>query len=1126
MSQLISDHKEREQALDPGQSFIVQAPAGSGKTELLTQRFLKLLSCVNAPEEILAITFTKKAASEMRSRIRDALRKAEQQPMPEAAHEQKTWRLAQNALKQDQKKNWGLLVNPNRLRIKTIDAFNTLLTKQLPLLSHFGASPEIMDYPRALYREAVQTFLAHLEENVAWSQAIAHLLLHLDNNLAVAETLLIDMLSKRDHWLPHIVTYQGASLDNPDALRRALENQLKAVIEESLEKLKAAFPTTCVPELLTLLRFACSHLRIHNPASPILRCEQWSALPGTEASDQAAWRDLAKLLLTEEENWRKNLDKNLGFPAAAKAKTKGGGPNALHKQKMKDLLETLAQHEDLHQALVDLLYLPEAHYSESQWEILKALYEVLKIVVAQLQVIFKASGKIDYTENALAALLALGSEETPTDLALVLDYQLKHILVDEFQDTSSNQYELLKKLVHGWQAGDGRSLFLVGDPMQSIYRFREADVGLFLRAREQGLGGIFLKPLTLSVNFRSTPRIVDWINEHFNLVLPPYDDIASGAVSYTPSKSGKAENSEMSTVRLHSFPTENRLSQTQGIVQLLQQELQNNPKDNIALLVRSRNHLKTLIPALKCAGLSYQAVEIDPLESRPLVQDLLALTRALLYPADHIAWFSILRAPWCGLALNDLLLLAGNRKQLLIWQCLEENERRSKLSADGQERLKRVLPVLKAAITERHREDLHLWIENTWQALGGPACLEKETELQDAKIFFGLLKKLTKNDGSLNIKWASFKEAFKHLYAEALTQADCRLQIMTIHNAKGLEFDVVILPYLEKGSAKEDKPLLTWLERPLINNTTALLLAPIHAVFDEEDRLYRHIRRQNKNKTQHEQGRLLYVAATRARKALHLCMSLEVDENGEYQKPLESSLLKKIWPAIYKELPGYATEAADKSKVDHKQRILKRLARQWTQPLSLKEAAERPAHNPIQGFHFAQKEAQGMGTVVHHLFQQIADLGPSWWTEKTRTEQRAYLKTCLLKNGLLPSQLLASTEKVEKAVRNTLSDSRGQWLLQQQSENAAELSLTALIHGEIKTLVIDRTFIDEKGQRWIIDYKTTVPDLQSLSSFLQEEKSKYAEQMRAYQQALTLLDSRPIQLGLYFPLVPAWCEYS
>jgi ATP-dependent exoDNAse (exonuclease V) beta subunit len=1107
----IPDYPAREQALDPTQSFIVQAPAGSGKTELLTQRFLKLLSCVNEPEEILAITFTKKAASEMRCRIRDALRKAQHSPLPEAPHEKKTWQLAQNALKQDQNKKWGLLINPNRLRIKTIDAFNTLLTRQLPLLSNFGASPEIMDYPWALYREAVQTFLADLEENVMWSQAIAQLLLHLDNNLAAVEELLIEMLSRRDHWLPHIVT---------DSLRRTLEANREAIIEEALNKLKAAFPKDCIPELLKLLQFACPHLRTIHPDSPLLCCEHLSHLPGTKASDKAVWLGLAELLLTQDETWRKNVDKNLGFPGADKKKSKGANDlHALHKQKMKSLLESLSQHEPLRQALVDLRYLPDAHYTESQWEILKALQAVLKIAVAQLHVIFKWTGKIDYTENALAALLALGTEETPTDLALVLDYQLKHILVDEFQDTSSNQYELLKKLVRGWQAGDGRTLFLVGDPMQSIYRFREANVGLFLRTRAQGLGSISLKPLTLTLNFRATPLIVEWINHHFNRVLPAYDDIATGAVSYTASANCEMkETAEGRSVELHSFLESEGLTQTQGIIQLIQQTLQKNPTENIAILVRSRNHLKTLIPALKSANLSYQAVEIDPLERRPLIQDLLALTRALLYPADHIAWLSILRAPWCGLSLNDLLVLAGNRKQDLIFQCLEQSDRELKLSSEGRAQVKRVLPVLKTALAERHREDLHLWIENTWLALGGPACLDAEEELQDAKIFFGLLKK---------IKWDSFEEALQQLYAQALVPTDCRIQIMTIHNAKGLEFDTVILPHLEKGAGKGDKPLLTWLEQPLVKNTTVLLLAPIHAVGEEEDKLYRHIRRQDKIKTQHEQGRLLYVAATRARKALHLCMTLEANERGEYKLPPESSLLKKIWPAIQHELRHSLIQsrvATEKKGQTHF--FIKRLKEQWTHPVTLRPAPERPAHNKIQGFHFIPKEAQIVGTVVHHVLQQISRFGLLWWNNKPREAHHAYLKQLFIKNGLLGPQQSTSLEKVEKAILNTLSDNRGQWLLQEHPEAQAELPLTAVIEGEVKTVVIDRTFIGENGLRWIIDYKTSLPEKQTLPSFLQEEQEKYARKMRDYQTALASLDSRPIRLGLYFPLVPAWCEWE
>lgn len=1125
MTPLIPDQTQRDLALDPRQSFIVQAPAGSGKTELLTQRFLRLLSCVNEPEEILAITFTKKASSEMRSRIRDALRKAQLEPLPEAEHERKTWHLAQSALKQDQHCGWGLLANPNRLRIKTIDAFNTLLTRQLPLLSQFGASPEIMDYPRNLYREAVQTFLTHLEENVAWSSAIAQLLLHLDNNLENTENLLVEMLSKRDQWLPHILAYQGEGAPDPNVLRRALEADLKAVIEETLTKLKAAFPQDCVPDLLSLLRFACSNLKTSNPESPLLRCETLQSLPGTQASELPLWLGLAEFLLTRDETWRKNLDKRMGFPPAEKSKAKSGDLNTLQKEKMLALLEDLSQHEHLYQALVDLLYLPDAGYSENQWATLKALHEALKITVALLRVVFESSGNIDYTENALAALLALGKEEAPTDLALVLDYQLKHILVDEFQDTSSNQYELLKKLVRGWQAGDGRSLFLVGDPMQSIYRFREAEVGLFLRARQQGLGAIRLKPLTLSVNFRSTPTVVRWINSHFKQVMPPYDDIASGAVSYTPSTStAQAEKQENTAVHLHTFSNAEPLAQTQGLIQLIQQELKEKPQDQISILVRSRSHLKTLIPALKKANLAYQAVEIDPLETRPLIQDLLALTRALLYPADPIAWLAILRAPWCGLCLQDLLVLAGHRKQELIWQRLLQTELPSQLSPSGQKQLQRVLPVLKAALAERHREDLHLWVEKTWLALGGPACLENESDMKDASIFFGLLKKLTHNETSLSLQWSSLEEALKQLYAQVNTQMDCRIQIMTIHNAKGLEFDTVILPHLEKGANKADKPLLTWLERPLINNTTALLLAPIHAVGDQEDKTYEHIRRQEKNKTQHEQGRLLYVAATRAKKNLHLCLSLDVKESGEYKSPSEGSMLKKLWSSIQAELGPCALSALATTKEEPKIRVIRRLKAEWIHPLTLRPAPARPAHNKIQGFHLTQKEAPIVGTVVHYVLQQMARFGSPWWPGKTTAEQRAYLNLLLQKNGILPAQLRTNLEKAEQAISNTLADPRGQWLLQKRPESQAEYAITTVIDGQAKMLIIDNTFVDEQGLRWIVDYKTSSPENQSLAAFLEQEKKKYAEKMQEYHQALSLLDPRPIRLGLYFPLVPAWCE--
>jgi len=116
---------------------------------------------------------------------------------------------------------------------------------------------------------------------------------------------------------------------------------------------------------------------------------------------------------------------------------------------------------------------------------------------------------------AHAAVHALGAADDPSELLLSLDARVSHILVDEFQDTSVSQWELLERLTSGWEAGDGRSVFLVGDPMQSIYRFREAEVGLFLHARHAGLGSVALESLTLTTNFRSQAGVVDWVNAFF-----------------------------------------------------------------------------------------------------------------------------------------------------------------------------------------------------------------------------------------------------------------------------------------------------------------------------------------------------------------------------------------------------------------------------------------------------------------------------------------------------------------------------------------------------------------------------------------------------------------------------------
>ena len=1126
----IQDEDQRTKALSPSHSFIVQAPAGSGKTELLTQRVLVLLGHVKTPEEILAVTFTKKSAAEMKARILSALKNAANNQEPASAHAKKTWHLARRVLQHDSQLKWNLLANPNRLRIQTIDSLNASLTRQLPILSHFGAAPDITDDPYPLYHQAAAEFLSHLEENLDWSDAIADLLIHLDNNVMDVESLLVNLLAKRDQWLPYIMLQSG-----DPRLRKKLESHLASVMTDLLASLKTSFPSHLTDELLFLARYAAHNLLHENTSSPICLFSDLENSSCAFFSEPKYALALCELLLKKDNDWRKQIDKSIGFPAATSFKNKDEKNKATDtKQRMSELLNQLYNLDEFKNALIELRLAPETRYQETQWRTLKALLYVLHIAVAQLRVVFQQHGKIDYIENAQAALTALGSTDAPTDLTLALDYQIKHILVDEFQDTSNSQYQLLEKLTAGWETNDGRTLFLVGDPMQSIYRFREAEVGLFIRTCHKGIRQIHLEPLTLSVNFRSTATVVNWVNQTFPHVFPSFNDIASGAVSYSKSIANQSIDSDLhhpSVVELHPFLNENNEKQADAIAQLILEKRQLTPDETIAILVRARTHLENIIPALKKHKLPYRAIDIDPLNERPFIQDLMALTRALLHPADRIAWLAILRAPWCGLSLADLLHISGSDPTRSLWERLQSPTITDGMSDAGKINLLRILPILTLKFSERRRYSLRYWIESTWLLLGGAACIEQENDLEDAEAYFKLLDKLDHGGDLPNLD--ELNSYVSRLYATPDNQANTTLQIMTIHNAKGLEFDTVILPHLERKSSNDDKQLLLWLDRPRQDESTALLIAPIHAVGNERDSIYEFIKRQQVIKNDYEKSRLMYVAATRAKKQLHLFFNVKSDKEGKI-KPAANSLLDKLWPAIHNDVenrikPIESTLMETTIAVaPYQPQILQRLSTTWRNPVSENRLADSIAyHQKNAGFKLPHQTPKLTGTLIHQILQHIALYGETKWENCSQTEKKLYLESQLKQLGIIPTELSGALDTVLIAIKNTLNDTRGKWILTPHKQAKTEFPITAVIDNKVQQLIIDRTFIDEHHTRWIIDYKTALcPADKNLTEFLTEQQKKYQEKMWHYHQAMNSLDEGRIRMGLYFPLIPAWREWE
>ena len=1103
----IPDLKARQRALEPACSFIVQAPAGSGKTELLIQRYLRLLASVEHPEEILAITFTRKAAGEMRERVLAALADSRAAKAPESEHERTTLVLAAAALERDAAGGWALTENPARLRIQTIDSLCAALTRQMPVLSRFGSQPESIEDADELYLEAARATVALVESDEDVAQDVERLLTHLDNDVARIEALLADMLRRRDHWLRHV----------PRTERAELEAALQRVRRAALARVRERLPAELRAEWEAVAGYALANLE-----------------KGKLNDTIEAWGQLARVLLTAEGAWRRRLTKAEGFPA--------GKPGEPWKERAAALLDALKIHEAFRIALAEMRELPPETYSEEQWEVLGTITRLLPRAVGQLKLAFQARGQADFTEVAQGALLALGGPEAPSDLALALDYRIRHLLVDEFQDTSISQYELIGRLTAGWEAGDGRTVFAVGDPMQSIYRFREAEVGLFLRARAAGIAGVALEPISLAANFRSQAGIVDWVNATFLEVMPEREDIATGSVPYTRSEPTR-EALPGDAVSVHPFFNGDLAGEASAVTRIIERARREDPDGKVAILVRNRGHLREIVPALKAAGLRFRAIEIEALGHRPVVQDLLALTRALSHPADRLAWLASLRAPWCGLTLADLDALAGDGARQTVWELMNDEARVAALSADGRARLSRVRAVFGAAIEERSRGSLRERVAGAWFALAGPACVEDATDLEDAEIYFDYLG--SHEEAGEVADMAAFEEGLAELYALPDLLADDRLQIMTIHKAKGLEFDTVIVPGLGRAPRSEDARLFLWMEQPRGegNGAADLLLAPIHETGADQDPIYRWLRKIEAEKEELEAGRQLYVAATRARRRLHLLgdTGFRVDEAGvpQLRAPGERALLRQLWPlveplyaqAAQRLVESGAATADDRDAPVLIDQSLRRIASGWQPPAAPPRAVwtappeTARAADEIE-FSWAGETARRVGSVVHRWLQRMAEDGLERWDAKRVRTLEKTIADELIASGLAADAVKDAAARVAAILAQTLSAERGGWLLSARTAAQSELRLTGVADDGVVNIVMDRTFVDDDGVRWIVDYKTGGHEGADIDAFLDREQERYCPQLERYAALMRALDDRPIRLGLYFPLLNGWREWT
>jgi ATP-dependent exoDNAse (exonuclease V) beta subunit len=1114
------DLQARADSLDVTRSFIVQAPAGSGKTELLIQRYLKLLSVVDDPEEVLAITFTRKAAAEMQFRVLAALQVAHRGEEPTEEHHILTKALATAALTRDRERGWQLIANPRRMRIQTLDSLNALIARLHPISSPEGGRGAriVADSERnSLYRAAALATLDWLAESDAMNAATREVLVHVDNNTQVYVSYLAQMLATRDQWLPFI----GSGLltsEEANALRRRFEQNLEASVNDHLTRAASAFPPAVAAALSALQRYAADNVRGNGSLSnPICALQGLPGLPAADSTEISRWQGLAELLLTQTGQFRKKVDKRQGFPPGD-----DGQKSALHA-----LLKDLAEQEELAELLDGVRSLPPMHYSAEQWSVLIALFRLLPLAVTELKRLFAELGLADHVEIALTAGAALGTAQEPGDVALLLDYQVRHVLVDEMQDTSSAQYRMLEALTGGWEQGDGRTLFCVGDPMQSIYRFRNAEVGQFLLAKKHGIGNVKLTSLVLRRNFRSGGFLVDWFNTVFPEIFARDDDPLSGAVSYSESVS-VPQLAEIGRCVVHPVFGSSIEREAETGRNVIAEMLTRHPDDELAVLVRGRTQLPGLLAELRKSGISYRAIEIDRLTDLPEVIEVLALTRAAVHQGDRLAWLAVLRAAWIGLDWADLHALVFNDTESTVWELLQDEDRLNRLSESARQAIENARGVLASLVAPRRLQGLRELVEVAWMKLGGPAILNDEYEVANVYRYFDVLNK-HQQFGSLTdvAEWESMLDLER-----VSSDVKARLQIMTMHRAKGLEFDHVVLYGIGRLPGRGDRSVLSWFDVPGEHGDERKVISPVGPRNElSTDPVHRFIELSEARKDRHEQSRLLYVACTRARKSLHMIGHTTVTPDGSaFKPPARRSLLQLLWPAL---VPQYESALADYVPDPHEDDgdvwmnpVLRRFKTRWTLPpvVPLPGAASVPdltaAEDEVE-FYWVGTEARIAGTIVHrwlHLFAENRAIPDPELLAGYRPVTRRWLK----ETGVSDEMIDEIIARVEVALQNTLSDSKGSWAV--SGDGHAELALTGVYEDKIESVVLDRVRIDSDGSHWIIDYKTSSHEGGNLAGFLSAETERYGPQLKKYAAIYSAYAGTKARCALYFPLLQEFVE--
>ena len=1111
----MSDQSIRKEVLSVDQSFCVTAPAGSGKTSLLTQRILALLPRVERPEQILAITFTRKAAAEMRSRVLSTLEQAKQGVAVTTEHEALSLQLARSAFEHAARMGWSL--SAEQLNIRTIDGLSAQLNRSMPVTSGLGGGALIADDASRLYAEAVDDLYGLLGEDSQRGEALRELLLLMENNWQRCSELLVSLLAQRGDWLSALGQHEA-----PEAAAELALETLEKIVSDRLARALDRLPSHWLSEVVEAANQAKQRLQLLIADGSVDEAKA-STFEGdflelsSDLSSLAHWKWFVGFVLVKLGTPRKSFDKNWGFRPKLDTQIK---------QQLIDRVAEIGNQSDCINILKEIAALPRLSLASEEWEGVLRLSRVLPVLAAQLLAVFQTRGMVDHTHMAMAADIALGDDSEPTDLALRLDYQLQHILVDEFQDTSLTQFQLLEKLCRGWSEYNfvnpqaPRTLFIVGDAMQSIYGFRYADVGLFLKASREGIAGVALESRALTQNFRTQKNVVSWVNRQFKTLMPANGDSRLGVVPLTHAEAVNPPL-EGQSVAVHVFPDDVDL-EAAFVVDKISQIQTDQPGARIAVLGKSRTAITPTSLALTQAGIDVVGSDLTPYNQRSAVVDLMSLVRWLANPADTVALIALLRTPMVGITFRDIGILAPTILEQSISDLAELLQTgNTEISDDGRVRALHMLDALMWAESKRDRVDLTVWVEQTWLKLAGNVAYPT-SEALDTKALFEQIRAQEISSNRLDV--SSLSDWFERGYSKA-ESTSATVELMTLHKSKGLEFDHVFIVGAAKSGRSGDSPLLRWYR----DGNKGLMIAAKPQT-ETQDSVYDYLAYLNKAQEQQELIRLFYVGVTRAK------CSCTITATQKSDKAWPPARTNAFW-SRFCEAAGTSVEYepvqtipdGGSNLVSEAVRTLRRVKSVVApgEPINYNIASSAKTVAPVVG----NLDQRRYGVALHRAMELLSDLSevPGACPQDILAAARFQLTNA----GITENALATQMTRIEQDLNRLLGDERGRWLVSSEHHDArSELSLW---HRETqRELIIDRTFIESSsGTRWVIDYKSSQPtEGEPLDQFIGRESQKYKEQLQTYCSLIKTYDEQNglkvvvTKAALYFPAIAIFAEVS